>query len=106
VLDGPPSKHNYTTDDVHSVALALQRGTDINCDECYTSANMQSALAMKLITEDMIDLALRRTMVQLDGKATRSTKYTRHMTQPLPSDSNTDNTTSDREEIAKLNTAA
>jgi beta-glucosidase len=59
-----PSKHNYTTDDVHSVALALQRGTDINCGECYTSANLQSALAMKLITEDMIDLALRRTMKQ------------------------------------------
>ena len=60
----PSSSLSHTIDDDHSVALALKRGTDINCGDCYTPTNLQKALSMELIAETDLDLALRRTMTQ------------------------------------------
>ena len=60
--------HNYTKDDVHSVALGLTAGTDINCGNCYTVANVQAALSPKfsppILNLSTVDTAIRRTMRQ------------------------------------------
>jgi len=52
--------HKVTPDEVHSAAVALKAGTDVNCGDAYRS--LPQALAQELISEDDIDTALRRLM--------------------------------------------
>jgi len=52
--------HKVTQDAIETVALALQRGCDIGCDQVYSE--IPEAIARELISETDVDRALARTL--------------------------------------------
>ena len=56
-----PGKHELVKTPEEASALAVSRGTDLNCGDCY-DPNLKEAVLKKMIDEDKIDLALTRLM--------------------------------------------
>ncbi|WP_298554736.1 glycoside hydrolase family 3 protein [uncultured Algibacter sp.] len=54
-----PNKHNLVETPEEAAALAVDRGTDLNCGSVY-DPNLTEAVLKELIDEDKIDLALSR----------------------------------------------
>ncbi|APY10862.1 glucan 1,4-alpha-glucosidase [Seonamhaeicola sp. S2-3] len=56
-----PGKHELVKTPEEASALAVSRGTDLNCGDCY-DPNLKEAVLKKLVNEDTIDLALTKLM--------------------------------------------
>ncbi|WP_165876211.1 glycoside hydrolase family 3 protein [Mariniflexile fucanivorans] len=56
-----PNKHGLVETPAEASALAVSRGTDLNCGSCY-DPNLNEAVLKKIIDEEKIDLALTRLM--------------------------------------------
>ncbi len=53
--------HKYTKDGAETAALALERGCDLGCD-CVYYDHLHEAIQRGLVTEEMIDRSLERTL--------------------------------------------
>ena len=56
-----PGKHELVKTPAEASALAVSRGTDLNCGDCY-DPNLKEAVLKKMVDEEKIDLALTRLM--------------------------------------------
>ncbi|SFD13028.1 glycoside hydrolase family 3 protein [Algibacter pectinivorans] len=56
-----PEKHELVKTPAEASALAVSRGTDLNCGDCY-DPNLKEAVLKKMVDEEKIDLALTRLM--------------------------------------------
>ncbi|MFD0835622.1 glycoside hydrolase family 3 C-terminal domain-containing protein [Mariniflexile aquimaris] len=56
-----PGKHELVKTPAEASALAVSRGTDLNCGDCY-DPNLKEAVLKKMVDEEKINLALTRLM--------------------------------------------
>ena len=56
-----PGKHELVKTPAEASALAVARGTDLNCGDCY-DPNLNEAVLKKMVDEEKIDLALTRVL--------------------------------------------
>lgn len=57
-----PNKHELVATPAEAAALAVSRGTDLNCGNVY-DPNLEEAVLKKIIEEEKVDLALTRLMI-------------------------------------------